>query len=155
MFFLQGVALICMIEGWVMVTSVLQCVGRGKTKTFQGKGLFFYMEDVPTLYILLPLVSQTTAQYIICDLQLGSQVHSFKFCLFVYWHLKDISKLIFKRKDTLFLNFYVLILYRERKVRREKNIHLFFHLFMHSLVDSCICPDWELNWQACCSGVML
>ena len=60
-----------------------------------------------------------------------------------------------KRKDTLFLNFYVLILYRERKVRREKKIHLFFHLFMHSLVDSCICPDWELNWQACCSGVML
>ena len=42
----------------------------------------------------------------------------------------------------LFLNFYLLIL---RK--REKNIDLLFHLFMHSLVDFCMCPDWGSNLQ--------
>ena len=29
----------------------------------------------------------------------------------------------------------------------ERNIHLFFYLFMHSLVDSCMCPGRGLNPQ--------
>ena len=31
--------------------------------------------------------------------------------------------------------------------KREGDVNLLFHLFMHSLVDSCMCPDWELNPQ--------
>ena len=30
---------------------------------------------------------------------------------------------------------------------REINIDLLFLLFMHSLVDSCMCPDWGSNSQ--------
>ena len=30
---------------------------------------------------------------------------------------------------------------------RERDIDLLFHLFMHSLVDSWMCPDWGLNPQ--------
>ena len=43
-----------------------------------------------------------------------------------------------------FFNF-LLIDLRERE--RERNINLLFHLLMHSLVDSCVCPDWGLNLQ--------
>ena len=50
----------------------------------------------------------------------------------------------------LFLNFYLLIL---RK--REKNIDLLFHLFMHSLVDSHMCPDQGSNLQPWCIRMML
>ena len=43
--------------------------------------------------------------------------------------------------------FYWLILDSERKggIERERNINLLFHLLMHSLVDSCMCPDWGSN----------
>ena len=39
--------------------------------------------------------------------------------------------------------FYLLILEKERgRVRkRERHVFLLFPLLMHSLVDSCICPD--------------
>ena len=30
---------------------------------------------------------------------------------------------------------------RERERKKERNISLLFHLFMHSLVDSCMCHD--------------
>ena len=48
-----------------------------------------------------------------------------------------------------FFNFYLLILEREkggeketeRQRERERGIDLFFQLFMHSQVDSCMCPD--------------
>ena len=30
-----------------------------------------------------------------------------------------------------------------------------FHLFMHSLVDSCTCPDWGSNPQPWCIRTML
>ena len=42
--------------------------------------------------------------------------------------------------------FYLLILERERKREREREI--LFQLFMHSLVASCMCPDWRLNTQS-------
>ena len=32
--------------------------------------------------------------------------------------------------------------------RKKRNIDLFFHLFMHLLVDYCVCPDWGLNLQS-------
>ena len=35
---------------------------------------------------------------------------------------------------------------------RERNTCLFFHLLMHSLVDSCMCPDWGSNPQPWCIG---
>ena len=41
---------------------------------------------------------------------------------------------------------------REREVwgerERERNTDLLFHLFMHSLVDSCMCSDWGSNSQS-------
>ena len=45
----------------------------------------------------------------------------------------------------LFLFYLLLIL--EREEGKERNINLLFHLFMHSLVASCMCPDWGLNLQ--------
>ena len=54
----------------------------------------------------------------------------------------------------LFLNLkilYLLILEREkgreRKERRKRNISLLYHLLIHSLVDSCMWPDWGSNQQ--------
>ena len=41
----------------------------------------------------------------------------------------------------------------ERKV--ERNIDLLFHLFMHWLVESSMCPDLGLNPQPWCTGTML
>ena len=41
---------------------------------------------------------------------------------------------------------------RERGERgRERNIYFLFHLAMHSLVDSCMCPDQRLNMQSWCT----
>ena len=34
-----------------------------------------------------------------------------------------------------------------REKEKQRNIDLFFHLFMNSLVDSCMCPDLGLNLQ--------
>ena len=47
----------------------------------------------------------------------------------------------------LFLfNFFLLFSdFKERKRERMRNIDLLFHLLMHSLVDSCMCPDLGLN----------
>ena len=36
----------------------------------------------------------------------------------------------------------------EGRGEKERNINLFL-LFMHSLVDSCMCPDWGSNSQPC------
>ena len=37
----------------------------------------------------------------------------------------------------------------------EREINLLFHLFMHSLVDSCMCPDWRLNLKSWHTGMAL
>ena len=34
-----------------------------------------------------------------------------------------------------------------RKRKGKRNIDLLFHLFMHSSVDSCTCPEWGSNLQ--------
>ena len=47
--------------------------------------------------------------------------------------------------------FFELILERER----ERNTDLLFHLFMHSLVDSCMCPDQRQNPKPWCIGATL
>ena len=36
---------------------------------------------------------------------------------------------------------------REREREREREMDLLFHLFMHSLVVSCVCPNWGSNPQ--------
>ena len=36
---------------------------------------------------------------------------------------------------------------KEEGQERERDINLLFHLFMHLLVDSCMCPDWGSNLQ--------
>ena len=36
---------------------------------------------------------------------------------------------------------------RQRERERNRNPDLLFHLFTHSLVASCVCPDWESNPQ--------
>ena len=41
------------------------------------------------------------------------------------------------------------LIFREKKgeAGRERDIDLLFHVFMHSLVTSCVCPDQELHPQ--------
>ena len=58
----------------------------------------------------------------------------FKFLLFSF---------IFLKKG----HFYLLVLERERKEEKERNIDLLFYLFMCSLVDSCICCDGRAKLQ--------
>ena len=62
----------------------------------------------------------------------------------------------------LIFNFLIIDLReRERKREegkgrhRERNIDLLFHLFMHSLVISCMCPDGGLNPDPWCSRTTL
>ena len=43
-----------------------------------------------------------------------------------------------------FLTFYLLILERKERREREININL-FHLFIHSLVNSYMCPNWGIK----------
>ena len=54
-------------------------------------------------------------------------------------------------KDLFF--FKIFFFWFERK--RKRNIGLLFHLFMHSLVDSCTCPGQGSNLQPWCTGLML
>ena len=51
-----------------------------------------------------------------------------------------------------FFNFFKFILERD-EVEGERD--LLFHLFMHSLVDSCLCPDQGSNPQPWCIGMIL
>ena len=55
-------------------------------------------------------------------------------------------------------NFYSSI-FRERKGKRQRerehNIDLLLHLLMHSLVDSCMCPDQGWNSQPWQTEVVL
>ena len=41
----------------------------------------------------------------------------------------------------------MLLIFRERRAGGKRNIDLLFHLFMHSLVASCMCPDQGSNLQ--------
>ena len=43
---------------------------------------------------------------------------------------------------------------RERRTDKERNIHL-FHISVHSLTDSFMCPDWGSNPQPWCIWTML
>ena len=81
------------LEGGFMVISVLQCIGRGKTKTVQGKCLFFYVKMPPNYAShshpcpigcnWITQLYQATTEDIQYDLQLGGQIPSFNFaCLF-------------------------------------------------------------------------
>ena len=45
--------------------------------------------------------------------------------------------------------FNLLILEREGKEGRERNIDLLFHILMHSSVYSYMSPDWRLNLHFC------
>ena len=49
----------------------------------------------------------------------------------------------------------VCVCEKEREREREGNIDLLFYLFMHSLVDSCMCPDLGWKPQLWCTGTML
>ena len=59
--------------------------------------------------------------------------------LVVFW--LSFSNLLLLLLKFLFIDF------RKREERRERNIDLLFHLLMHSLVDSCMRPDWGSNLQ--------
>ena len=52
---------------------------------------------------------------------------------------------------------FVLILERGRKEEegRERNVNFLFHLLMHSLVASCMCPAWGWNSQPWHTGMQL
>ena len=45
--------------------------------------------------------------------------------------------------------------FRERRKESERNINMLFHLFMHSVADSYMCPDQGSNLQPWCTGTML
>ena len=57
-----------------------------------------------------------------------------------------------------FFSFNLLIDFRERgrgsERERERNISLLIQLFMHSLVASCMYPDWGPNPQPWHIGIM-
>ena len=38
---------------------------------------------------------------------------------------------------------------------KEEENNVIFYSFMHSLIDSYMCPDWGLNMQPWCMGMML
>ena len=52
---------------------------------------------------------------------------------------------------TFYFLFYLLTFERER----EREVNLLFHLFMHLLLVSCMCPGWGLNPQPWRIGMML
>ena len=63
------------------------------------------------------------------------------------------------RIDYLFVIFFVDF-FREgeeggREIEKERKINLLFHLFMHSLVDSCMCPDQRSSPQPWHLGMIL
>ena len=62
-------------------------------------------------------------------------------------HSPSITLLFYK---ILFIDFREMRGGKEGEKARERNIDLFFHLFMYSLVASCMCPDWRLNLQPWC-----
>ena len=43
----------------------------------------------------------------------------------------------------------------ERRERERERHRLVFHLFMHTLVDSCVCPDWGPNMPSWTIGKTL
>ena len=55
--------------------------------------------------------------------------------MFTYAAIFVFFPVVFFKKNFLFIDFW------------ERNIDLLFHLLVHSLVDSCICPDPGLNPQ--------
>ena len=63
-------------------------------------------------------------------------------CLSSYFPKPNI---ILKIHAPIFLFLKNLLISLEREEERERSIDLLFHLFMHQLVDSCMCPDWESN----------
>ena len=67
--------------------------------------------------------------------------------VFIRALVRDRNKMKGKECNTLHrvIVFFLLIYRLERE--RERNINLLFHLFMHSLVDSCRCPDQGWNLQ--------
>ena len=85
------------------------------------------------------------------------------YCFVIELHAYDFVKKRFcNKKGMLFVpgpvyifNFFNLLIFRERGMEREgeKNIHLFFHLVMHSLVDSCMSSDQGSNQQPWCIGI--
>lgn len=52
---------------------------------------------------------------------------------------------LWSQKTPLFLNFYLLIFFRQRERDREPGTDLLYNLFMHSLDVSYMCPDWVSN----------
>ena len=80
-------------------------------------------------------------------------------CLLCVWGASLISlhvetQTLYTILDFFLTAFFKLLLlfinFREREGReteRKKHQFLLFHLFMHSLVDSCMCPDQGWNPQ--------
>ena len=51
---------------------------------------------------------------------------------------------------SIFILTFLFIDFRDREEGggdREREIYLLFHLFIYSLVNSCLCADWGLNLQ--------
>ena len=48
-----------------------------------------------------------------------------------------------QRTDSFIFIFYFYLLIFGGQGQRERNIDLLFPLSMHSLIDSCVCPNWR------------
>ena len=65
----------------------------------------------------------------------------------IWW----IQHLVLSQHSVNISCYFLFIHFRER----VRNIHLLFHLFMHSLIASCMCPDWRSNPQPWLIGTTL
>ena len=65
-------------------------------------------------------------------------------CIAIAWHQQCA---VFPLHIYNFLTYTEILklIFREGEEGRERNIDWLLHLLMHSLVDSCMCPDWGLN----------
>lgn len=83
--------------------------------------------------------------------------------------IQAVSFFSFMHRDKVDFSFKNVFLYlkfidwfwRDRKRERgtekyrERKMDLLFHLSIHSLVDSCLCPDWGSKPQPWCIGMVL
>ena len=80
-------------------------------------------------------------------LKLASLFMNIFFKPFSFWR-----SLIIFFKFYLFICLFIYLWKRGKEGRKRKNIHLSFLLFMHSLLVSCMCPDWNRTSDLGVSG---
>ena len=109
-----------------------------------GSNLYFLN---PSLFPLIPLIFLLSSnnQNVLCVYQ-----SVFVLCICLCCFLYDFKIILERQRKEEREN------EREGKGgKKERSIDCLFHLFMHSLVDSYVCPDWEFYPQPWCIGTLL